>query len=139
MLELHPKNIKVCVAIMNSSGTDSVLCSNLLSPELKIPLIYELVHQDKHIYTFFNDSSLIHSYNYVLLLMNWIFGFQYQGEHGWKPLNYTGLCEKLLAKSQTVVRWTCFHEYHIYLFYEWSYTQYWSSTSIYVIWALLKV
>ncbi|KAK9096901.1 hypothetical protein Sjap_022398 [Stephania japonica] len=28
---------------------------------------------------------------------------QYQGEHGWKPLNYTGLCEKLLAKSQTVV------------------------------------
>ncbi|KAK9286832.1 hypothetical protein L1049_015237 [Liquidambar formosana] len=27
---------------------------------------------------------------------------QYQGEHGWKPSNYTGLCEKLLAKSQTV-------------------------------------
>ncbi|CDO97165.1 unnamed protein product [Coffea canephora] len=27
---------------------------------------------------------------------------QYQGEDGWKPLNYTGLCEKLLAKSQTV-------------------------------------
>ncbi|KAF5727247.1 zinc-binding alcohol dehydrogenase domain-containing protein 2 [Tripterygium wilfordii] len=27
---------------------------------------------------------------------------QYQGEHGWKPLAYTGLCEKLLAKSQTV-------------------------------------
>lgn len=29
--------------------------------------------------------------------------FQYQGEHGWKPLPYTGLCEKILAKSQTVV------------------------------------
>uniref|UniRef100_A0A5B7BUR3 Putative zinc-binding alcohol dehydrogenase domain-containing protein 2 n=1 Tax=Davidia involucrata TaxID=16924 RepID=A0A5B7BUR3_DAVIN len=27
---------------------------------------------------------------------------QYQGEDGWKPSNYTGLCEKLLAKSQTV-------------------------------------
>ncbi|KAK1256942.1 hypothetical protein QJS04_geneDACA017230 [Acorus gramineus] len=27
---------------------------------------------------------------------------QYQGEHGWKPLSYTGLCEKILAKSQTV-------------------------------------
>lgn len=27
---------------------------------------------------------------------------QYQGEHGWKPLNYPGLCEKILAKSQTV-------------------------------------
>ena len=29
--------------------------------------------------------------------------FQYQGERGWKPLPYTGLCEKILAKSQTVV------------------------------------
>ncbi|KAF4382451.1 hypothetical protein G4B88_011403 [Cannabis sativa] len=28
---------------------------------------------------------------------------QYQGEQGWKPSNYTGLCEKILAKSQTVV------------------------------------
>ncbi|KAK4805068.1 hypothetical protein SAY86_004885 [Trapa natans] len=27
---------------------------------------------------------------------------QYQGEHGWKPATYPGLCEKLLAKSQTV-------------------------------------
>lgn len=27
---------------------------------------------------------------------------QYQGEHGWKPLSYTGICEKILAKSQTV-------------------------------------
>ncbi|CAI9765567.1 unnamed protein product [Fraxinus pennsylvanica] len=27
---------------------------------------------------------------------------QYQGEHGWKPQNYMGLCEKLLARSQTV-------------------------------------
>ncbi|KAJ0076916.1 hypothetical protein Patl1_36152 [Pistacia atlantica] len=27
---------------------------------------------------------------------------QYQGEKGWKPSNYTGLCEKILAKSQTV-------------------------------------
>ncbi|XP_068643214.1 uncharacterized protein [Aristolochia californica] len=27
---------------------------------------------------------------------------QYQEEDGWKPLTYTGLCEKILAKSQTV-------------------------------------
>ncbi|KAI3922212.1 hypothetical protein MKX01_005901 [Papaver californicum] len=27
---------------------------------------------------------------------------QYQGEHGWQPSNYTGLCDKILAKSQTV-------------------------------------
>ncbi|KAI4990103.1 hypothetical protein ZWY2020_038466 [Hordeum vulgare] len=30
------------------------------------------------------------------------FAVQYQGEEGWKPKNYTGLCEKILAKSQTV-------------------------------------
>ncbi|XP_030466658.2 uncharacterized protein LOC115685707 [Syzygium oleosum] len=27
---------------------------------------------------------------------------QYQGEHGWTPSKYPGLCEKLLSKSQTV-------------------------------------
>ncbi|KAI3886146.1 hypothetical protein MKW92_041032 [Papaver armeniacum] len=27
---------------------------------------------------------------------------QYQGEHGWQPSNYTGLCDKILSKSQTV-------------------------------------
>lgn len=27
---------------------------------------------------------------------------QYQGEHGWQPQSYPGLCEKLLAKSQTL-------------------------------------
>ncbi|KAI4318617.1 hypothetical protein MLD38_032296 [Melastoma candidum] len=27
---------------------------------------------------------------------------QYQGEHGWTPANYPGVCEKLLAKSQTL-------------------------------------
>ncbi|KAL0649313.1 hypothetical protein Bca4012_092004 [Brassica carinata] len=27
---------------------------------------------------------------------------QYQGEKGWQPSNYPGLCEKILAKSQTV-------------------------------------
>jgi hypothetical protein len=28
---------------------------------------------------------------------------QYQGEKGWEPAKYPGLCEKILAKSQTVV------------------------------------
>jgi hypothetical protein len=27
---------------------------------------------------------------------------QYQGEKGWEPAKYPGLCEKILAKSQTV-------------------------------------
>ncbi|XP_078432642.1 ARP protein (REF) isoform X2 [Wolffia australiana] len=34
---------------------------------------------------------------------------QYQGEHGWKPLNYSGLCEKILAKSQTVAGFFLLH------------------------------
>jgi hypothetical protein len=43
---------------------------------------------------------------------------QYQGEHGWKPSNYTGLCEKILAKSQTVagfflVQYTHFWQQHL--------------------------
>ncbi|KAI3764290.1 hypothetical protein L2E82_14297 [Cichorium intybus] len=32
---------------------------------------------------------------------------QYQGEDGWKPRNYTGLCEKILAKSQTLPKSFC--------------------------------
>ncbi|XP_059449614.1 uncharacterized protein LOC132180722 [Corylus avellana] len=39
---------------------------------------------------------------------------QYQGEHGWKPLNYTGLCEKLLSKSQTVAGFFLVHYSHLW-------------------------
>ncbi|KAL8097101.1 hypothetical protein AgCh_030270 [Apium graveolens] len=39
---------------------------------------------------------------------------QYQGEHGWKPLNYTGVCEKLLAKSQTLVGFFLNHYTHVW-------------------------
>ncbi|KAE8680013.1 ARP protein (REF) isoform 2 [Hibiscus syriacus] len=34
---------------------------------------------------------------------------QYQGKHGWMPLNYPGLVEKLLAKSQTVAGFVMTH------------------------------
>ncbi|CAA6659442.1 unnamed protein product [Spirodela intermedia] len=39
---------------------------------------------------------------------------QYQGEHGWKPLNYPGLCEKILAKSQTVAGFFLPHYAHLW-------------------------
>ncbi|CAN6466691.1 unnamed protein product [Victoria cruziana] len=39
---------------------------------------------------------------------------QYQGEHGWKPLSYTGLCEKILAKSQTVAGFFLVQYGHLY-------------------------
>ncbi|EFJ16715.1 hypothetical protein SELMODRAFT_179322 [Selaginella moellendorffii] len=34
---------------------------------------------------------------------------QYQGEGGWQPRNYPGLCEKLLWKSQTIVGFYLMH------------------------------
>lgn len=39
---------------------------------------------------------------------------QYQGEQGWKPLNYAGLCEKLLAKSQTLAGFFLNHYAHLW-------------------------
>nr|GME11018.1 probable quinone oxidoreductase [Ipomoea batatas] len=39
---------------------------------------------------------------------------QYQGEHGWKPQNYPGLCEKILSKSQTVSGFFLIHYAHLW-------------------------
>ncbi|KAF9675918.1 hypothetical protein SADUNF_Sadunf09G0083700 [Salix dunnii] len=39
---------------------------------------------------------------------------QYQGEHGWTPANYTGLCEKILAKSQTVAGFFLLQHTHLW-------------------------
>ncbi|KAK3024507.1 hypothetical protein RJ639_043699 [Escallonia herrerae] len=39
---------------------------------------------------------------------------QYQKEHGWKPLNYTGLCEKILTRSQTVAGFFLIHYSHLW-------------------------
>ncbi|KAG6502966.1 hypothetical protein ZIOFF_035255 [Zingiber officinale] len=40
--------------------------------------------------------------------------FQYQGNNGWQPLKYPGLCEKLLAKSQTVAGFFLIHYAHLW-------------------------
>ncbi|XP_042392254.1 prostaglandin reductase-3-like [Zingiber officinale] len=39
---------------------------------------------------------------------------QYQGNNGWQPLKYPGLCEKLLAKSQTVAGFFLIHYAHLW-------------------------
>ncbi|CAI0447150.1 unnamed protein product [Linum tenue] len=39
---------------------------------------------------------------------------KYQGEHGWTPSNYTGLCEKILAKSQTVAGFFLLNYAHLW-------------------------
>ncbi|KAI3753153.1 hypothetical protein L2E82_25199 [Cichorium intybus] len=38
---------------------------------------------------------------------------QYQGDHGWQPRNYTGLCEKILRESQTVIGFNLGHYLHL--------------------------
>ncbi|KAA8536188.1 hypothetical protein F0562_028666 [Nyssa sinensis] len=57
---------------------------------------------------------------------------QYQGEDGWKPSNYTGLCEKLLAKSQTVAGFFLIQYSHLW-------QQHWTNFFIFSHWGKLKV
>lgn len=39
---------------------------------------------------------------------------QYQGERGWTPANYTGLCEKLLSKGQTLAGFFLLQHTHLW-------------------------
>ncbi|CAK7329863.1 unnamed protein product [Dovyalis caffra] len=61
-----------------------------------IDIIYESVGGD--MFDLCLNALTVHGRLIVIGMIS-----QYQGEHGWKPANYTGLCEKILAKSQTVV------------------------------------
>ncbi|EEF43705.1 prostaglandin reductase-3 [Ricinus communis] len=60
-----------------------------------IDIIYESVGGD--MFDLCLNALAVHGRLIVIGMIS-----QYQGEHGWKPSNYTGLCEKILAKSQTV-------------------------------------
>ncbi|KAG2703584.1 hypothetical protein I3760_06G145500 [Carya illinoinensis] len=60
-----------------------------------VDIVYESVGGD--MFNLCLNALAIHGRLIVIGMIS-----QYQGEHGWKPSNYTGLCEKILAKSQTV-------------------------------------
>lgn len=60
-----------------------------------IDIIYESVGGD--MFNVCLNSLAVHGRLIIIGMIS-----QYQGEHGWTPSNYPGLCEKLLAKSQTL-------------------------------------
>ncbi|WVZ65206.1 hypothetical protein U9M48_014612 [Paspalum notatum var. saurae] len=60
-----------------------------------IDIIYESVGGE--MFDLCLNALAVHGHLIVIGMIS-----QYQGEDGWKPKNYNGLCEKILAKSQTV-------------------------------------
>lgn len=90
-------------ALLNSLGVDRVIdykkenLKQVLKKEFPqgVDIIYESVG-GKMFDTCLNALA-VHGRMIVIGMIS-----QYQGESGWQPLNYTGLCEKILAKSQTV-------------------------------------
>ncbi|GKV37991.1 hypothetical protein SLEP1_g45949 [Rubroshorea leprosula] len=89
--------------LLKELGVDRVIdykvedVKNILKKELPkgVDIIYESVGGD--MFDLCLNALAIHGRLIVIGMIS-----QYQGQHGWKPSNYTGLCEKLLAKSQTV-------------------------------------
>ncbi|KAF3339469.1 hypothetical protein FCM35_KLT16940 [Carex littledalei] len=90
-------------ALLKSLGVDRVIdyktesIKDVLKSEYQkgVDIIYESVGGD--MFNLCLNALAIHGRLIVIGMMS-----QYQGEHGWKPLSYPGLCEKILAKSQTV-------------------------------------
>lgn len=89
--------------LLKDLGVDRVIdykeesIKNVLKKEFSkgVDIIYESVGGD--MFDMCLNSLAIYGRLVVIGMIS-----QYQGENGWKPQNYTGLCEKLLAKSQTV-------------------------------------
>ncbi|OAY71307.1 Zinc-binding alcohol dehydrogenase domain-containing protein 2 [Ananas comosus] len=90
-------------ALLKSFGVDRVIdyrkekIKDVLKKEYPkgVDIIYESVGGE--MFDICLNALAVHGRLIVIGMIS-----QYQGEHGWKPLNYTGLCEKILAKSQTV-------------------------------------
>lgn len=72
-----------------------------------VDLVYESVGGEM-----FNtclNALAIHGHLVVIGMIS-----QYQGQRGWLPSNYTGICEKLLAKSQSVAGFFLMHYSHLW-------------------------
>ncbi|KAF7059213.1 hypothetical protein CFC21_066146 [Triticum aestivum] len=90
-------------AFLASLGVDRVInyqhekIKDVLKKEFPkgVDIIYESVGGD--MFDLCLNALAVHGRLIVIGMIS-----QYQGEEGWKPKNYTGLCEKILAKSQTV-------------------------------------
>ncbi|KAL6656141.1 hypothetical protein ACP70R_006967 [Stipagrostis hirtigluma subsp. patula] len=90
-------------ALLTSLGADRVInyrnerIKDVLKKEFPrgVDIIYESVGGE--MFDLCLNALAVHGRLIVIGMIS-----QYQGEDGWKPKNYTGLCEKILAKSQTV-------------------------------------
>ncbi|GJM98604.1 hypothetical protein PR202_ga15631 [Eleusine coracana subsp. coracana] len=90
-------------ALLSSLGADRVInyrnegIKDVLKKEYPrgVDIIYESV--GGQMFDLCLNALAVHGRLIVIGMIS-----QYQGEEGWKPQNYTGLCEKILAKSQTV-------------------------------------
>ncbi|XP_012066889.1 prostaglandin reductase-3 [Jatropha curcas] len=72
-----------------------------------VDIIYESVGGD--MFDLCLNSLAVHGRLVVIGMIS-----KYQGEHGWMPSNYTGLCEKILAKSQTVAGFFLMQHGHLW-------------------------
>ncbi|KAI8025564.1 Prostaglandin reductase-3 [Camellia lanceoleosa] len=81
--------------LLKDLGVDRVIDYRAEDIKTGVDIVYESVGGE--MFDLCLNALAVHGRMVVIGMIS-----QYQGEHGWKPLNYTGLCEKLLAKSQTV-------------------------------------
>lgn len=104
------------------------LCLNALAVYGRLIVIGMISQVFLYLYTFLaNVSTVFFLFFFCLIAFDCFIWSQYQGEHGWKPSNYTGLCEKILAKSQTVVCSKIIQNVSFFLFLFFVFTDYVSS------------
>jgi NADPH:quinone reductase-like Zn-dependent oxidoreductase len=102
-------------ALLASLGVDRVInyqnekIKEVLKKEFPrgVDIIYESVGGE--MFDLCLNALAVHGHLVVIGMIS-----QYQGEVGWKPKNYTGLCEKILAKSQTVAGFFLVQHAHLW-------------------------
>ncbi|KAH9314268.1 hypothetical protein KI387_022895, partial [Taxus chinensis] len=102
-------------ALLKDFGVDRVI--DYKKEDIKLVLKKEFPHGVDIVYEsvggeMFNaclNALAVHGHLVVIGMIS-----QYQGQRGWQPSNYTGLCEKLLFKSQSVAGFFLMHYTHLW-------------------------
>ncbi|PWA79250.1 Alcohol dehydrogenase, C-terminal [Artemisia annua] len=100
---------KTVLVTAAAGGTGQFVVQQVLKKEFPkgVDIVYESVGGDMFDTCFnalavYGRMVIIGMISQVKPFSDIAYAFQYQGENGWKPRNYIGLCEKLLTKSQTM-------------------------------------
>nr|KJB12237.1 hypothetical protein B456_002G007700 [Gossypium raimondii] len=96
------KSGKVVLVTAAAGGTGQFAVQALKEFPKGVDIVYECV--GGNMFDLCLDALAIRGRLIVIGMIS-----QYQGKDGWKPLNYPGLVEKLLAKSQTVAGFVLTH------------------------------